>query len=721
MSLSTQTYVGVAGTWSLDTSKAAPPAERSFATDATSESVFDPDHRSPVDENDIKDGGKYRSIVKLQMRYEGQSEDDTAYSMGTGWLISPDTLVTAGHNVFDWSGYGTGLGRAVHIKVYIGYHGRENTDSPMVQSRVAREIVTTAEWIMSRENRHRDVAIIRLDRPFTGNLRCFNYKSTPKQGEDMLGVVGYPADKVLTYDDGREEKGAIMYEQFNDIAYNLEPTNQNQLGMLKYRISTFGGQSGAPIIRKGAKPVVIGTHVYGGGDKNQGSTIGPLGNDLEGLEKVFSGQLPVVGNYQGIKLVKYTTGAPASNGISAPQIPVATPPTYTYNGIPQGQTGFQPNPTPPQGQSPEGFFDDLLKVGKSVSGVVGKTLLETPIFKYPILGGPLAAATGAALSSLVNSAESASTDPTKGITERATLSEAALQTVLKLGEDSPATLKIISDMKDTYIRHAPTSSCYKSYAIQLAPSVLAAAQQILSTTNYTSVKPVVRGPPAPAIPGLFAESGSENSTNDFLNLLLTAPTPVVEEGQVKPEGFGFAFDALGSILTKGFNLANPLLRKQNLLDVAFSVISGNKPESASITTASPTQEDIEATEVLLKRAVMGEAALQALSKLSKRELESVDLHREQDAVFAESIFDDIGGFIKTTVQKIGPVATKIVPVVVGAVNPIAGQALQIIGRQTGILPESAADGGLTVPKGLVKKRSVNDLLSEGLLQTRITA
>lgn len=182
------------------------------------------------------------------MRYEGQEEDDTAYSMGTGWLISPDTLVTAGHNVFNWSGYGPGLGRAVHIKAYIGYHGRENVNSPIVQSRVAKEIVTTAEWIMSRENRHRDVAIIRLDRPFEGNLRCFTYKATPKQGEEMIGVVGYPADKILTYEDGRQEQGALMYEQFNDVAYSLEPNKSNTQGMLKYRISSFGGEYASVMI-----------------------------------------------------------------------------------------------------------------------------------------------------------------------------------------------------------------------------------------------------------------------------------------------------------------------------------------------------------------------------------------------------------------------------------------------------------------------------------------
>ena len=54
--------------------------------------------------------------------------------------------------------------------------------------------VTTAEWLTSKDNRHRDVAFIQVDRPFEGNLRLFSYLPTPKSGDEMIGVVGYPAE-----------------------------------------------------------------------------------------------------------------------------------------------------------------------------------------------------------------------------------------------------------------------------------------------------------------------------------------------------------------------------------------------------------------------------------------------------------------------------------------------------------------------------------------------
>lgn len=192
--------------------------------------------------------------------------------MGTGWLITPDIMVTAGHNVYNWSGGDDeeGLGKAVVIKCHIGYYGKSSVGKdPSVQSRLARRIVTSAEWLQSKNNRHRDFAFIQVDRPFTGDLRLFTYEPTPMAGNEMIGVVGYPGDKCITDQTGNEERGARMYKQFAETNYDRKTS---KFGLLSYRISTFGGQSGAPVIRYG-KQVGIATHVYGSGDKNQASPI----------------------------------------------------------------------------------------------------------------------------------------------------------------------------------------------------------------------------------------------------------------------------------------------------------------------------------------------------------------------------------------------------------------------------------------------------------------
>ena len=78
------------------------------------------------------------------MHYEGQDPDDTRYAMGTGWLIRPDLLVTAGHCAFDWSQRnGKGFERATEVKAYIGYNGKQSVNDSSVQFRTGVKIVTT--------------------------------------------------------------------------------------------------------------------------------------------------------------------------------------------------------------------------------------------------------------------------------------------------------------------------------------------------------------------------------------------------------------------------------------------------------------------------------------------------------------------------------------------------------------------------------------------------
>ena len=161
--------------------------------------------------------------------------------MGTGWLIRPDLMITAGHNVYNWSGK---LGKAEVIKCHIGYYGKESVGKPGVQSRLAKRVITTAGWLASKDNRDHDLAFIQVDKPFEGNLRVFSYDRTPGSGYEMLGVVGYPGDMRIKDSYGRDENGARMYEQFCPVQYDIMGVaNEDNLKLLKYPISTFGGKS----------------------------------------------------------------------------------------------------------------------------------------------------------------------------------------------------------------------------------------------------------------------------------------------------------------------------------------------------------------------------------------------------------------------------------------------------------------------------------------------
>ncbi len=165
------------------------------------------------------------------LQYQNQEPGSTAWGMGTGWLITDDLLVTAGHCAYDW---GNSMGPVVTVKAYIGYSGKASSSSDSVQLRMGKQVITTVGWLQSEgSDRKSDVAFIQLDRPFTGALNTISYEDTPIRGAATLGVVGYPGDK-----ERNGEKGAEMYEQFVQSSYDIETSRRR---MLEYKISTFAG------------------------------------------------------------------------------------------------------------------------------------------------------------------------------------------------------------------------------------------------------------------------------------------------------------------------------------------------------------------------------------------------------------------------------------------------------------------------------------------------
>ncbi|RSL41282.1 hypothetical protein CEP54_015866 [Fusarium duplospermum] len=110
------------------------------------------------------------------------------------------------------------------MKCYISYNGRDSVESVQVQSRHSVNVATTADWVKTNQNRTRDVAFIK------------------------------------------------MYAEFAKTSYDLKASSRN---LIEYQVSTFGGQNGAPILRKdGGQIVSIGTHCYGDSEHcNSGTSI----------------------------------------------------------------------------------------------------------------------------------------------------------------------------------------------------------------------------------------------------------------------------------------------------------------------------------------------------------------------------------------------------------------------------------------------------------------
>jgi hypothetical protein len=425
---------------------------------------------------------------------------------------------------------------------------------------------------------------------------------------------------------------------------------------------------------------VIGTHVYGAGVKNSASAIGKLGNDYDAMIKAFDTQLPVVqektdpGSSIKVKLVRHAVA-------SGPFVP-ARPTTFNSNGTP-----INSNSTPKQ-PGEEGFFDVFRKVSGFVSGA-----LPTIAPLLGPVGGPIAAIAGTALGAIAGRAESAFDDPeeaTKASTDRAVLAEAALQTVLNM-QDSPALAKVVSHMEECYRENAPN---VKILAPKLAPIILDATKKVNPNGKFNQIN---SRPRATLPPRRMRTDGSESAfgTSDFTAALLQHEARPLE-GE---EGF---FDGLGSLITSGLRAAKPLLREG--AKIGLAALSNHLSAESAFDDPTVSAESIQAAELVAQRAIMGEAALQALDKLNKKDLAEAQLTDDPEE---EGFF---GGFLKIA-QKIGGVVKSVAPTVIKAALPIAQTLLA--GNQ-GAAP--GAESMLSVPvngNGLRKKKSLAEMLSNG--------
>ncbi|KAK4164694.1 trypsin-like cysteine/serine peptidase domain-containing protein [Cladorrhinum sp. PSN259] len=655
----------VGASWTLSLPEDMNPAESTFTIGNYSEAVFEPDNRTPVDETDYQDGGKYRSVVKLIMRYEGQAKDDRRWAIGTGWLVAPDTLITAGHCVFDRSGDGKGLGRVTHMKTYIGYCGSDSVNRPnsTVQARRAVKTVTTAEWVKIGDRRY-DVAFVKVDRPFEGkiradngsSLRTFAIQETPvKQRGALLGVVGYPGDKYLN-----KEKGAQMYELFETVDYDLATSQGN---MLQYRISTFKGQSGAPVISKwDAAPdkgqgVVIGTHCYGGDSRNSASVIGgAYGVNYQFFLSALNTLPPTVKDVTNLKR--------EANNSEAGTIDPSKPDT---------ESGMD--------SDTEGFLDVLKSIGRVVAPVVQTALPFVSPLLGP-LGGPVSAIGGVAMGLLNKAVQESDFDsPTPiapariklspGQAERAVVAESVLQTVLRM-ERSPLSQRILDKTRTKYAAVGFTKEKAAKLGPKLVPLLsqaglrVAVQEQIL--TKPTDFSPAPK--PVP-IPQTEADLTGDTYADKFLESVAKSEAKVLKSANGSSESF---FDNIGPFLAKALKVASPGLltsARAGLQKLDTILAKKQSTQFSEGFLEDPTNEaavtDEKAAALLAQRAVIAECALQAVLEADQKQLrESVILGESSGAADTESFF---GGLLRT-VQKIAPAVIKVAGPVLSTAVPV---------------------------------------------------
>ncbi len=194
---------------------------------------------------------------------------DNSQWIGTGWFISPRTLITAGHCVYIKGG--TAAGRDGWIKKMQVMPGRNGNKLPF-GGLTATEFWTVKGWAEQGSENY-DYGAIILPAAFPQDLGFFGFGVFPDDEllKTVANVEGYPGDKP---------SGTMWYDNRQISSVNPDK--------VFYAADTAGGQSGACVyIIKNGERKGIAIHAYGGKSANSGTRISSqVYSNLESWKKI---------------------------------------------------------------------------------------------------------------------------------------------------------------------------------------------------------------------------------------------------------------------------------------------------------------------------------------------------------------------------------------------------------------------------------------------------
>lgn len=230
-----------------DTSKMRDIAEASFGIAVQAESIIGVDDRRQISPTTSY---PWRANAQLLI-----TAADNSSWIGTGWFVSPRTLITAGHCVFI---RGSGVpGRDGWVRRIQVIPGRNGAAAPY-GSATSTNFRSVTGWTNSG-NQEFDYGAIILPTPLGNTTGWYGYGNYPDA--QLVGqtanISGYPGDKP---------SGTQWYDARRITAVGPRK--------VYYDTDTMGGQSGSAVYRiiNGGR-FAVAVHAYGGSTANSGTRI----------------------------------------------------------------------------------------------------------------------------------------------------------------------------------------------------------------------------------------------------------------------------------------------------------------------------------------------------------------------------------------------------------------------------------------------------------------
>jgi len=216
----------------------------------------------------------YRRICQISYKTPRPDSSRLTPRRGTGWLIGPRLLLTAGHVILDIVNRGEPENLSVEFAIAPGRTGKGSDEDAVPYGLFGAARLSAHPRWLSECDQDYDIGCIHLDRPVPGRVGHWGFAAfddTALVGAEV-NIAGYPV--LGPPEDGSGNPFPIPHKGMKAF-WHRNRIRRVTPHRLYYDVDTSGGQSGAPVwFRLSAQepPVAIGIHAYGfdpnGADEN---------------------------------------------------------------------------------------------------------------------------------------------------------------------------------------------------------------------------------------------------------------------------------------------------------------------------------------------------------------------------------------------------------------------------------------------------------------------